>query len=180
MIEKARRAIVTAGLAALLAATLAQPGSASAPRRTTRADSPVAGAVLALLNAQRSKRGLRPLRRNPRLDEAAAWQSRDMVEHRYFQHHRRGGPGLAERIRRTGYLRGAASWTVGENIAWAEAELASPAQFVAGWMSSPEHRANVLDRSFRAVGIGVATGAPAGSGALPALTITTDFGVRSG
>ena len=39
---------------------------------------------------------------------------------------------------------------------------------------------NVLDRSFRAIGIGVATGAPAGSGVLPALTITTDFGVRSG
>lgn len=180
MSEKARRVLVTAGLVALLAATLAQPGGASIRRGVPRADSPVADAVLPLLNDQRQRHGLRPLQRNPKLDEAAARQSQDMVLHRYFQHHRRGGPGLVERIRRTGYLKGASSWTVGENIAWAEAELASPAQFVAGWMRSAEHRANVLDRSFRAVGIGIAAGAPAGSGVLPALTITTDFGVRSG
>jgi uncharacterized protein YkwD len=180
MTEQARRALAAAGLAALVAAVLAQPGSASTQRVASRADSPVAGAVLTLLNQQRTRRGMKPLHRNPKLDSAADWQSQDMVTHRYFQHHRRGGPGLVERIRRTGYLRGATSWTVGENIAWAEAQLATPAQFVAGWMSSPEHRANVLDRSFRAIGIGVAAGAPGGSGVLPALTITTDFGVRSG
>jgi uncharacterized protein YkwD len=184
MTKQARRALAAAGIAALMAAALAQPGSASSRREAhglaPRADSPVAGAVLTLLNQQRTRRGLKPLHRNPRLDAAADWQSRDMVTHRYFRHQRRGGPGLVQRIRRTGYLRGATSWTVGENIAWAEAQLATPAQFVAGWMSSPEHRANVLDRSFRAIGIGVTTGAPAGNGVLPALTITTDFGVRSG
>jgi uncharacterized protein YkwD len=180
MTEQARRALAAAALAALVAAAIAQPGTASTRRVAARDDSPVAGAVLTLLNQQRSRRGMKPLHRNLKLDSAADWQSQDMVTHRYFRHQRRGGPGLVARIRRTGYLKGATSWTVGENIAWAEAQLATPAQFVAGWMSSPEHRANVLDRSFRAIGIGVATGAPAGSGVLPALTITTDFGVRSG
>jgi uncharacterized protein YkwD len=153
----------------------------SAQRQPIRAetDSPVAGGVLALLNQERAKHHLKPLQRNRMLDEAATWQSRDMVLHRYFKHQRHGGPGLVRRIRRSGYLRGATSWTIGENIAWAEAELASPAHLVGDWMASRGHRANILDRSFRNVGIGLVPGEPRGNGTLPALTITTDFGVRS-
>jgi uncharacterized protein YkwD len=46
------------------------------------------------------------------------------------------------------------------------------------WMNSAPHRANILTRGFRAVGIGVAAGVPgAASGGG---TYTTDFGFRSG
>jgi uncharacterized protein YkwD len=179
--SKINHALMVAGVLVILAGELVSAVTVSAQRRPSRAgpDSPVAGAVLALLNQQRTKRGLRPLQRNPMLDEAAAFQSRDMVVHRYFEHQRRGGPGLVRRIRSTGYLRGAASWKVGENIAWAEAHLATPEHLVAGWMASHGHRANILDRAFRNIGIGVVPGEPKRHASLPALTITTDFGVRS-
>ena len=180
-IGKASRAVLLAGAAAILATALVAGASASARHRVPRAapDSPVADGVLVLLNAERTKRGLAPLRRNAMLDEAASWQSHDMVLHRYFNHRRPGGPGLVQRIRRSGYLRGAGSWTVGENIAWAEAQLASPAHLVADWMASRGHRENILDPSFRNIGIGLVPGEPNRGSGLPALTITTDFGVRS-
>ena len=44
------------------------------------------------------------------------------------------------------------------------------------WMASPGHRANVLRRSFRELGIGIAAGMPTdpASGA----TYTADYGAR--
>jgi uncharacterized protein YkwD len=47
------------------------------------------------------------------------------------------------------------------------------------WMHSPPHRANILDPSYRDVGVGVARGYPMGAGAGSA-TYTVDFGARSG
>ena len=44
---------------------------------------------------------------------------------------------------------------------------------VRAWMNSAGHRANILSRSFKQIGIGIANGAPnGGSGA----TYATDFG----
>jgi uncharacterized protein YkwD len=45
-------------------------------------------------------------------------------------------------------------------------------------MRSSGHRRNILDRRFRHIGIGVASGAPDDVGAQPAATYTTDFGFR--
>jgi uncharacterized protein YkwD len=44
-------------------------------------------------------------------------------------------------------------------------------------MNSPGHRANILERRYREVGIGVATGAPRGSWDAAA-TYATEFGFR--
>lgn len=45
------------------------------------------------------------------------------------------------------------------------------------WMRSPGHRANILSRTFREVGVGIAIGAPTtAGGVLDAGTYTTDFG----
>jgi uncharacterized protein YkwD len=80
-----------------------------------------------------------------------------------------------DRIRRSGYLRGARSWTVGENIAWGSGSRSSVRAIVNAWMNSSGHRANILSRSFRAVGIGIAYRTPANTGGA---TYTTDFGRR--
>ena len=57
--------------------------------------------------------------------------------------------------------------------------LATPRATVRAWMHSPDHRANLLDRRFADVGIGVAEGAPIalGAGELGG-TYVTDFGRR--
>ena len=46
------------------------------------------------------------------------------------------------------------------------------------WLASPEHRAIILDRRFRDVGVGVTLGLTDGSGGLGA-TAVLDFGFRT-
>jgi uncharacterized protein YkwD len=134
--------------------------------------------TLCLLNSQRRQRGLRPLRRDRRLARAARRHARDMDARNYFDHTSRGGRSFVDRIRRAGYLRGARRWTVGENLAWGSGGLATPRSIMRAWMNSPGHRANILSRRFREIGVGLSLGAPVagvGSGA----TYATSFGARS-
>ena len=83
-----------------------------------------------------------------------------MVRGRFFDHTSPGGSTMLARIRATSYLRDVASWSVGENLAWGTGVLATPRATVRAWMHSADHRANLLDRRFADVGIGVAAGAP--------------------
>ncbi len=136
-------------------------------------------ATLCLVNAERGKRGLAPLASNSQLAKAAQNFSRAMVRESFFDHVSPGGSTLLSRVRRgTGYLRGARSYSLGENIAWGSGEFATPKQTVEGWMESSGHRANILSRRFTHIGVGVVIGAPEDSQGMPAATYTTDFGRR--
>jgi uncharacterized protein YkwD len=135
-------------------------------------------ATLCTLNAQRARHGLRPLKLNKRLSKAARRHARDMVRRDYFAHDTLGGASFVERIRRTGYLRDARRWTVGENLAWGSHASSAPRAITTMWMNSPGHRANILSPSFREVGIGLALGAPGAAGG-PAATYATEFGAKS-
>lgn len=138
----------------------------------------IASATLCLLNIERGTRGRRPLRRNGRLAGAAAGHSRDMVRRLYFAHNSRAGATFVDRVRRTGYTSGLRGWLVGENLAWGGGSESTPRQIVAAWMQSPPHRANILQRRFREIGIGISLGAPVRSGPRAAATYSTNFGVR--
>ena len=72
---------------------------------------------------------------------------------------------------------GLTRWAYGENIAWGADWRGSPAAIVEAWMDSPPHRANILNRSFREVGVGFDTGTPGGDRA-PGGIYTVDFGLR--
>jgi uncharacterized protein YkwD len=148
----------------------AQPGDAS--QRALRI------ATRCLLNKKRRTHGLRRLRGSGRLHRAAGRHTVDMARRDYFSHTSINGASFLDRIRRTGYLRRARSWSVGENIAWGTGELSTPRSIVRAWMRSPGHRANILNGRFRQIGIGISFGAPVRSSARPAATYTTDFGVR--
>jgi uncharacterized protein YkwD len=137
----------------------------------------VVRSTLCVLNAERERYGLRPLRLNKRLSRASRRHARDMARRNYFSHDSVGGASFVDRIRRTGYLSDVRSWTVGENIAWGSHSLATPRSIGRAWMNSPGHRANILSRQFREIGIGVAYGAPVGGGG-EAATYATDFGAR--
>jgi uncharacterized protein YkwD len=98
-----------------------------------------------------------------------------MTRKRFFSHTSLDGTDFVTRIRQSGYLSGARSWSVGENIAWGSGGRSTPRSIGSAWMDSPPHRANILSSSYRAIGIGIALGTPSGgSGA----TYTTDFGRR--
>jgi len=173
------------GISAALAPslTMAVPSSSSRRRRFAHCQESssqisVEKSVLCLLNGERARRGLKVLRRNRALERAAEWQSHDMVARGYFGHQRRGGPGFVQRIRRTGYLRGAPAWLLGENIASEQGSLASPKRILSAWMTSREHRENILDPSYRDIGLGAVlegNRSDASKNGLR-LTITTDFG----
>jgi uncharacterized protein YkwD len=127
-----------------------------------------------LLNHERAKRGLRKLRLNGRLSRAAARHASDMVRRRYFSHFSPSGTTFLQRIRQTGYLSRARSWSAGENIAWGSGGLGTPRAIVRAWMRSPGHKANILNRRFREFGLGIARRSPRGAGA----TYVNEFGFR--
>jgi uncharacterized protein YkwD len=135
-------------------------------------------ATLCLVNAQRSRRGLRPLRASPRLARSAALHAEDMERRNYFSHASPSGASFVDRIRETGYLRGVRRWALGENIGWGIGSRSTPRSVVEAWMDSPGHRAIILSRSYDDIGIGLATGAPVRRRGSRAATYVTDFGAR--
>ena len=133
--------------------------------------------TLCLLNGERGKRRMKKLRLNGRLSEAATRHASDMVRRDYFSHDSANGQSFVDRIKRTGYLQSASSWYVGENLAWGAGERSTARSQLRAWMNSPGHRANILNRRFREVGIGIALGAPEGRWD-EAATYATEFGLR--
>ncbi len=138
----------------------------------------LADSTLCLLNEERTSRGLRALRVNRRLSAAASQHTNDMVRRGYFSHTSRSGSDMSDRIRRQGYLSGARSWMLGENLAWGSGGRSTPRRIVQAWMASPGHRHNILTARFREIGIGVADSAPVATSSRGA-TYTTTFGSRS-
>jgi uncharacterized protein YkwD len=139
----------------------------------------VAAATLCLVNQERATAGLGALRPDAALAGAAARHAQDMVARNFFDHVNPSGADPLARIRRSGYVRPGAGFTVGENIAAAGGSLATPAAMVKMWMGSPGHRANILDPAYRDTGIGVAPAAPAVLTTGPGATYTEDFGATS-
>ncbi|MDO8211237.1 CAP domain-containing protein [Conexibacter sp. CPCC 206217] len=170
----------TASAAALPGARAAADDCRNArvsPAENARA---AADATLCLLNRERADHGLRPLRANNALARAARGHSRDMVRRSFFDHTAPGNVTFIDRIRRARYSP-KGSWSVAENIAWGSAEQSQPIHIVESWMKSPGHRANILNGSFRVIGLGIAPGVPVDAAAArsqPGGTYTTDFGSR--
>lgn len=97
-----------------------------------------------------------------------------MIARGYFDHQGGDGSRPLDRIRRTGYLRGARRWIVGENLAWGTEDWSTPRRIVRAWMASRGHRANILQARYREVGLAALAAAP-----LPGVqgaTQVTEFG----
>jgi uncharacterized protein YkwD len=138
----------------------------------------VEAATLCLINEVRAENGEPPLSDNGKLHTAARQHSADMIGKDYFGHTTPTGGTVDTRILATGYAPPGSSYELGENIDCAGVTLASPIATVNAWLSSPDHRANILNRHFRDTGIGVAPAAPARCAeGLPGATYTQDFGV---
>jgi uncharacterized protein YkwD len=130
-------------------------------------------ALLCLHNEERISRGLRPLAENPRLEAAANAHAAEMVNDGYFAHASADGSSFSARIIRSGYVGRDSSWLLGENLAWATGDLATPDNLMRAWMGSPDHRSNILTRAYRDIGIGIVLSGPDAR-----VTVTADFGGR--
>jgi uncharacterized protein YkwD len=172
--------VLLAAVAALAVPSLASAcaGENIAPSARTIAQARTA--TLCLLNQQRRLHGLGRLRAHRMLQNVAQGYAGAMVQGGFFSHVSPSGSTVEQRIRQgTRYLAGALRYEIGENIAWGQGELSKPRAIVAAWMASPPHRANILRRSFREIGIGIWLGAPvAGLSGDTAVTYTNEFGTR--
>jgi uncharacterized protein YkwD len=153
------------------------PGSLDIPT-TQDSISTAALAVTCLVNAERTSRGLKPLRRNKDLAEAARGHAADMARRNYFSHVSPGGEDLKDRLREAGYGNPGDGWRAGENLGWGTGDRATPASLVDEWLASPGHKRNMLQEHFREAGVGVAGGAPQqNASGLPGATYTLNLGV---
>jgi uncharacterized protein YkwD len=134
-------------------------------------------AIVCLHNQIRGEHGLPLLRGNSRLRRAAEGHSADMVRSGFFQHTSPSGADMVDRVLRAGYVRNDQGWLLGENLEWGTGSLATPRGAVDAWMRSPGHRANVLKRGYRQLGVGISLGTPY-DGPGEGVTITVDFGAR--
>lgn len=121
--------------------------------------------TISLVNGQRTANGCPQLTLNVAVETAAYQHSRDMGVNGYFAHDTPGGVTPWTRMADAGYTSPAA-----ENIAEG---YRTPQEVVDGWMNDPPHRANILNCSYKASGVGYFDGAP-GNAAGP--WWTEDFG----
>ncbi|MFF8991064.1 CAP domain-containing protein [Streptomyces sp. NPDC014983] len=125
------------------------PTASSTPTTAATAASGFAAQIVQLVNAERAKAGCRPLTLDAKLTEAAQEHSADMAAHQNMSHTGSDGSDPGTRITRAGY-----TWSAyGENVAYG---YSTAAEVMAGWMSSPGHRANILDCGFQKIGVGLA------------------------
>lgn len=145
-----------AGLAAVLTALLAvasQPApTVSALTNCTVADSDVAldaeeARFLQLINNYRAQNGLQPLTVSTNLNRAAAWMALDLGQKNYFAHTDSLGRSPSTRAQDCGYPGGA-----GENLAAGTVRDTAQEAFDA-WKASPGHNQNMLNGSYRMIGI---------------------------
>ena len=103
--------------------------------------------VIRLVNEQRAQHGLAALSANWELSRVARYKSQDMVDNRYFSHTSPtyGSPFQMMKAFGISYR------TAGENIAYGQR---TPQAVVTAWMNSSGHRANILNASYKQIGVG--------------------------
>jgi len=139
--------------ALLASAAASAPLIALAPTSTPAAEAATSASTLSGfdqelvrdINIARASRGLRRLALVTGTTDVAHRWSCHMARYRSLTHN----PDLAHDLA----LHGSPDWTTyGENIAWQSSNYGADHMF-RRYMSSPAHRANILDRSYRYVGI---------------------------
>lgn len=145
-----RRAIMAAGVAAAFVFSAGQAQASNACQ--------IPGNQQALfqeidrgLNQIRRQNGLRGLRYNAELSQAATNHACDMAVRGYFSHTGRNGSTVQRRARSAGYR----DCLIAENIAHGT-PYAAPSAVLNGWMNSEGHRFNMMLDRVQDYGIGIA------------------------
>ncbi len=142
--------------------------------------------MLELVNADRAAQGLKALKLETNLNEAAEDHSKWMLQSNQFSHTGSGDSTATQRIKAADFdLSG--SWATAENIG-IQTEGGEPglrddvAEIHASLMSSPGHRANLLDPNLEYLGIGIEEGSftyPSGDTA-NSVIVTQNFAATEG
>lgn len=122
-------------------------GRTDAPVRTLTVEG-----ILRETNRHRAENGLAALALNAKLSSAAQAKVNDMFHQQYFEHIGPDGRGPSDWVSSAGYDYIA----VGENLALGNFD--SDADLVQAWMNSPGHRANILNKGFKEIGLAATAG----------------------
>lgn len=125
---------------------------------TTASDSPivevvaprpelVASDVQTFVNGHRRQVGAPAIALQWQLNQSAQAHAVEMARNRRMTHTGSGGTSAGTRLSRTGYR----WWLWGENVA---AGQTTASQVVYSWLRSPGHKAVMLDRRYRHMGVG--------------------------
>ena len=107
--------------------------------------------VFNLVNQERQKAGLQPLKMSDKLISLAEMKAQDMAQKNYFSHTSPTYGSPFDMLQRYGVSYRSA----GENIAAGQTTAQS---VMTDWMNSSGHRANILNSSFTEIGVGYYAG----------------------
>lgn len=104
--------------------------------------------IFNLVNAERIKKGLEPLKENILLNKSAELKAEDLIEKNYWDHNSPQGVEPWVFFKKVGYSYSEA----GENLA---KNFYNPQDVVNDWMNSQKHRENILKNVYEEMGIAV-------------------------
>jgi len=104
--------------------------------------------VLRLVNIEREREGITPLQSNHTLNMAARFKAQSMRDLNYFAH---TSPVYGRFDNIASEVFGFQVSAFAENIAFGQQ---TPAEVVNAWMNSPGHRANIMNPTYRSLGVG--------------------------
>lgn len=110
--------------------------------------------MLDLINSERAKAGLAPVKANLKLTEVARLKAKDMIAKNYFNHNSPTYGSPFDMMKQFGI----SYRTAGENLAGAPSVDTAHQNL----MNSPGHRANILSPNFKEIGIGILSGSQYG------------------
>lgn len=106
--------------------------------------------MLDLVNEERTKRGISPLKADPQMTRVARLHSTDMFARGYFSHYTPENKDPFDRMKKAGVK----FLTAGENLALGRTLKICHE----GLMNSPGHKANILNPAYGRLGIGIMDG----------------------
>jgi uncharacterized protein YkwD len=181
----AKTEVVTIGVDPQATLPEVRAGTVSAP--TVTAVDSIEPIFVAEINRLRASRGLRRLSANSLLTRSATRHAKSLASVGYFRHElytpKRSRTWTPFGTWIHWYYPGSdyRSWTAGENLAWS-APRAAVSSIMRAWMNSTAHRANLLNKEWRQIGVAVVhVVAPTGYYRTYAEVdvVVTEFGRRS-
>lgn len=139
----------TLAAAALLIASVMMAPTVGVACTIPEASDALQAEALRAVNAERAAHGLRALTFSRTLDKAAQGAACDNANRHEISHVSSDGSRLKDRLHRVGYRYRSAAENTGRGFR-------SGTSAVQWWMHSPKHKANILMRGVREIGIGIA------------------------
>jgi len=107
--------------------------------------------IIVLTNEVREQYGLPLVQEDSLLNKAAQDKAQDMLKNKYFSHYSPAGVSPWYWIDKSGYD----YYYAGENLAM---NFLDTEEVIKGWLNSPSHRENLLNKDYKDMGIAVVSG----------------------